>query len=1015
MSKLKPYSLGLFIIAIGLICCFIVTGLITNNFNEKQTIVREVVDIPISNDNTQEAPSMEANKLPRFIFDISDDKFNEIITTAGDINNLIKAKIIHSVYADEKINSSVSVDKENKKLLIKPDSIPRFKPGLYRLSLQLRTLEGEVNLEQDFTWGVIAVNTNKSVYKPGDKVKIGIGVLNNSGETLCLTGFNHVDSINLIITDPNGEPTNFSTSDSSIRDSEKCGPTSITNEADFQSDYQPSISGIYQITVNAIVRGEKRQVTDYFKVDSNTEFDVERTSFPTRIYPKAIYPVTLTITSSKDYEGKITDVVPAFFNIDHIGDGGKLEKFGDFTKIIWNTKLTAGKAKTFTYFIQFPLVSPEFYLIGPIKIGSFTENRQWQIASDAINSTSGVTAYEDNATQNTWYRIWSGTAFGAQTSMSSGANTPTNSKWFREVSSPKTGEKLVAVLDSDTTDVYYVYRWTGSAWVQDLRFGITPATLNTSEAFDIAYEELSGDALFVYSDGVNAQLLYRYYTASSHTWGAATNAGTAYDVYKRWVRLRPQFDSDTILVGYQNNNQRIGAMIWDGSTNTFGSQFADNVGSQTQTSGSRPVRSFEAVYETSSGTPMIFWGTTSNNIVYREFVSGSWSAEITAATGFTNDIAWLAAAADPSPTSNYIAIGTQEVTTPTCKMGVWNGSGLTMDGVSYPCRSAAVQRLVDVAFENTNSIAMWAINTSTASATTKMSWLTWNPTSGFSALTAEAGDSGNLESVQLTSDLNTRSMIALYVDAAGDLWNREWNGSTWTAKPGTAIHTNIQGTGETCEAYGFGFDRNLESQVAYKWFANSGTVAVSSALTAQDTPYTLTTENQQFRLRLLMFTPDTLTASLRNYKLQYVDPGSGTCAAPTGGTPSTWTDVPTSGGTTISFYNNSTPADGATLTANAGLDPTYRGLTKNPQTYEEANNFTNSVSSVPADQLGLWDFSLIDNTTYDRVAQTFCFRIARSNDVVLQIGLYPQVSTAALPDVIIQGGTLIQGGVRINN
>jgi len=52
--------------------------------------------------------------------------------------------------------------------------MPNLKPGMYHLSLQLRTIEGVVNVEQDFSWGVIAVNTNKSIYKPGETAKLDL-------------------------------------------------------------------------------------------------------------------------------------------------------------------------------------------------------------------------------------------------------------------------------------------------------------------------------------------------------------------------------------------------------------------------------------------------------------------------------------------------------------------------------------------------------------------------------------------------------------------------------------------------------------------------------------------------------------------------------------------------------------------------------------------------------------------------------------------------------------------------
>jgi len=262
-------------------------------------------------------------------------------------------------------------------------------------------------------------------------------------------------------------------------------------------------------------------------------------------------------------------------------------------------------------------------------------------------------------------------------------------------------------------------------------------------------------------------------------------------------------------------------------------------------------------------------------------------------------------------------------------------------------------------------------------------------------------------------------MMLLYHDGSSNcqLWHREWDGSSWAAESANAVHANICASGDNNTLpYGFGFDRNLERLVAYRWFANSGTVAVSSAIGTQDNPALLTTANQQFRLRLLLFSNDTIGLSLREYKLQYVDPGAGTCASPSAGMPAIYTDVPTSGGSTISFYNNTTPSDGDNLTVNGSLDPTYLGLTIRAQDYEEANNFTNTVSAIAAEtEVGLWDFSLIDNTSFDREAQTFCFRVARSNDVVLQIGIYPQIATAAVDDVLIQGGTQIDGGTSINN
>jgi hypothetical protein len=993
------------------------------------------------NPNQPNGPTITipATKLPEFSIDLTTQKFKNLLSASQQkLLELAQVDLVRVANANEKIPTEIRVDTTKSKLIVHPKDAPNFKPGMYKLHLTLRTLEGVVNIEQDFSWGVIAVNSNKSIYKPGDVATIGMGVLDDGGNTQC----QDTADVWLTVTNPNGAVKEYSTEKGSIRDSGQCGPITVTNEPDFVAIYLIDDPGLYKMKVTASIKGgEKRTIEDYFKVEDTPLFDVERASFPTRIYPKAIYPVNFTVTPQEDYSGPIEDIVPTSFKISQINQNGKEEIQGEFKKIIWNANLKKGQKTTFTYTINFPLVSPEFYLLGPIKIGDFKEARQWQIASDAINSTTGVLSYEDNGGSETWYRTWSGTAFTAQADMDVVGDAPDDSRWFVEKTSPKTGEKLVAAYDNSSspaagTERIWIYRWNGSAWFEDYFLDINTNDIE-SRPMDIAYEEESGNALLVYTDTTN-QLKYRTKpnAGDGSTWSATGSAGLSLDSRKKWVKAKAQFNSDNILVGTLNLNERVGAMIWDGSSDEFTNQFEDDDSpAQTETVTS-DEEAFDIAWETQSGTPMIFWGTAAQQLMYREFTAGAWSSETvlyTTDADAANDIEWVSVASDPQTTSNYIAIAMQETLdndatdeAADCEFGMWDGdSGEGFETIV--CRSDADGRLNTVQFENTGGRAVFVYNTSADG--NSLAYRTWTAgdadPSASAAITGDA--SGNIESVQLHSDLNSKSMIALTADSTGDLNHLEWEGdaSTWTAFLSTDLHANIQNTGENAEAYGFGFDRNLEEQVAYRWIENSGTTTISSALTTQDTAYTLTSANQQFRLRLLLYYPDSLIISGRNYILQYVDPGSGTCANPTGGTPSTWTDVAapgSPGSTEISYYNNGTPSDGDNLVGNSGLDPTY--LSYDPsdaayveQDYEEGNGanallFTNSVSAMSGDQVALWDFSLIDNTDFDRIAQTYCFRVARAsgtNRLPLRIQIYPQINTAAESDVLIRGGTLLQG------
>src|SRR6266480_2613592 len=179
------------------------------------------------------------------------------------------------------------------------------------------------------------------------------------------------------------------------------------------------------------------------------------------------------------------------------------------------------------------------------------------------------------------------------------------------------------------------------------------------------------------------------------------------------------------------------------------------------------------------------------------------------------------------------------------------------------------------------------------------------------------------------------------------------------------------------------------NQSAYRLFNNADSTDVGTPLAALKTAAALTSTGAAFRLRILVHVgPGNLAISGQAFKLQYVDPGTGTCAAPAGGTPAAYTDV--TAATLIAFNNNPTPADGANLTANAS-DPTHAADTVKPQTYEELNNFTNVTSAISAGQDGKWDFALKDNGP---AATIYCLRAVKSSGALLEgYTVYPQITT----------------------
>ena len=195
-------------------------------------------------------------------------------------------------------------------------------------------------------------------------------------------------------------------------------------------------------------------------------------------------------------------------------------------------------------------------------------------------------------------------------------------------------------------------------------------------------------------------------------------------------------------------------------------------------------------------------------------------------------------------------------------------------------------------------------------------------------------------------------------------------------------------------------------QSAYRFFNSLNSTNVGTALAAQDTTAVLNAGGDEFRLRLLLHVTVTdLSQNGENFKLQYVGRGSGSCASPSGGTPSSYTDVT---GSTLIAYNNLTGgvSDGDALTGNAN-DPTHSSDTINDQTVEESNNFTNSQSGISVGEDGMWDFALVDNSA--PAATAYCFRVVYSDGTALNTyTVYPQITTGngtLNVDIVDSGGS----------
>jgi len=203
-----------------------------------------------------------------------------------------------------------------------------FKPGLHKLIIE--TTDGIEELE--FAWGLITINTKKSLYHPGETAEIIMVVLDKGG--YLVSGAN----VNLVVTDPLGSAQVFATAAGSITETQK---------GIYRAYYNTTAEGTYTMAATAVADGVTNTIDSYFLAKHYYEFDILRDvqvtidpnfgPFTSKI--KVIsYTDTNTLTL-KEYLPKEFDVTAEDATITIVGDA----------KIIEWTGLTNGSEVAYSY------------------------------------------------------------------------------------------------------------------------------------------------------------------------------------------------------------------------------------------------------------------------------------------------------------------------------------------------------------------------------------------------------------------------------------------------------------------------------------------------------------------------------------------------------------------------------------------------------------------------------------------------------------------------------------------
>lgn len=314
----------------------------------------------------------------------------------------------------------------------------------------------------------------------------------------------------------------------------------------------------------------------------------------------------------------------------------------------------------------------------------------------AYEKTSGraLLVYSNGTTTNEiGYRIWTPeTGWGSEQFL----DLPYTSGivlWISLASSPGTragtsDDNEIAMIYLDANTDVHGYVWTGSAWSLMGATAVWDATAATStrECIAVAYEQTTGEAMFIWADSGSNRFYYR-------TWNGATlSAATLLTITATggagyWVTLKADPASDDLLFLVIDGGADLNTAYWNGSTWMVHTEHDDTVDTNAR-------RCADFAWEPSSGKGLLVWGTTTGQIAYKTFVApNTWGTQQNIAMGGAGNIhPWVQLRTNPRNVPDDVLILGLVLEGTAYDLGAisWDGATLTVLGSSVISASTTV-------------------------------------------------------------------------------------------------------------------------------------------------------------------------------------------------------------------------------------------------------------------------------------------------------------------------------------
>lgn len=999
--------------------------------NEKLEFEIDIDLLPKENLNSPQSPipSIEDEDLFNFFYNAKDK-------ILGFFDNLIlkvfakspKIKVLKIEIFDPNREKIETVDlKVIEETKIKISKKEGFKPGKYTILTEVLVDNKIFVSEQEFLWGVLAINTNKSIYLPNEIAFIQMASLDESGHTLCDS------NLKLEIITPGGELSSVP-----VKKSGECGPNNVTDKPDYFAYYQVNGTGIYQMKLTNLDSGY--EIEDSFEVRGSVPFDVERIG-PTRIYPPATYKMRFKIKANQDFVGEIIEQIPSSFEIKSSIPNSRFQTLGASKQIIWDVDWGAGKVYELFYQFDAPDISPYLYLLGPLEfrdkqqVTNFQEIRQWQISADAVAATDGTLVYGD--TTNVGYLkirdLTAESTFAAE--LNGPSSSGSNIVHVVIKAAPTRNEKMIGHLKVDgrldivkctangTGDTTacddmtsgaedFIAQWNNPGTTGTLDCDNTTPDSNVCyRAFDIAYEQLSGKAVVFYADNVASKIYYCTYDGSSwsHTCGSPGSSNeidlSSYITgTPRWIAAKSRgerltaYRTNQILVGVADSNNDFVVFIWDEGTISNINLATNNLSTYTPRS-----QTADVAWEEISGNAIAAWAddNATPQSRYKKYTSGSgWDSSDSQLFTQTAKGRWVMLASDPL--SNRIMYVVAEAVDE-YKAAVWKADGSTPSWTANTEDTAieTVQgRQASTAWERFTNQAWNAFNN--AGTTADSYYEAWTGTFQTPART-EITTSDDALSCNVFPHFNSNYIMLFVEDVDCDLYAMPWTGSA----NGTAVadlETNLSSYGVACpnataptnggigQAYAFAYTPYSSWSRNWRWTDDITNQTPSSWLAAENTtPTNIPTAGKTLRLRFNFAELGGMNQTDARKRLQWATSTDGP-----------WYDVDAQGGSGIWRYADC-PAysDDALITSTQLTGSTQTGPAWENGTAASSNGDHNALAVMEVEYCiqsnGAEGYTTYYFRAYDNDQQTPVFRQQTSNPATPCAGntacSYPSLTT----------------------